>query len=158
MIVRQCVRALLHSHDDRFLLMEVVDPGTDRAFWITPGGGKNAGETDRDALRRELYEETGFDGADIDCQVIWTRDFTLSWAGAWCRSIETYYWLRCEPFDARPTMLEQQVEAASFSRLEWWSLDDIAASNDVFTPLNLAAMINRLLEEGPPPAPIVLGR
>ncbi|MFI5045647.1 MAG: NUDIX domain-containing protein [Acidimicrobiia bacterium] len=45
MLVRRAVRALLVDPDGAVLLMQLTDPSTDRAVWITPGGGLDDGET-----------------------------------------------------------------------------------------------------------------
>lgn len=43
--------------DDRVLLIMHRDPQTGRTYWILPGGGKEAGETDEETVCREMREE-----------------------------------------------------------------------------------------------------
>lgn len=155
-IHRKCVRALVHSYDDRFLLVRITEPESKKTFWITPGGGKLEHEDDRTALARELLEETGFDG-NVDGPLLWTRDFTFDWSGITYSCFEQFYWVRCEMFDASPTELDSLVEAASFAGLEWWTLDEMRRSSEVFAPLDLVEHIERLMEVGVPPAPTRLG-
>src|SRR5262249_18040327 len=54
----RCVGAVVHDHSGRLLLMRrASEPG--RGLWSIPGGRVLPGETDVDAVRRELREETG---------------------------------------------------------------------------------------------------
>ena len=46
--------------DDRVLLLRAV-PSDGSPFWFPPGGGVEPGETELDAGRRELVEETGLE-------------------------------------------------------------------------------------------------
>ncbi len=72
MIVRPTARLVVLDTDGRVLLFKIEDPTvTDprdplgaaqpRTFWVTPGGGVEAGESLADALHRELAEEVGID-------------------------------------------------------------------------------------------------
>ena len=54
--VQRKVRALVLDPDDRVLLVRFEFPATGRK-WALPGGGLEPGETDHEALRRELHEE-----------------------------------------------------------------------------------------------------
>ena len=44
--------------DGRLLLVECTLPG-ERPFWVLPGGGREAGESDAEAVAREVREELG---------------------------------------------------------------------------------------------------
>ena len=61
---RPCV-ALVIDRDDRVLLVRFEHPVTGHAWWATPGGGIEPGETDEQALRRELREEAGLHEFEI---------------------------------------------------------------------------------------------
>jgi len=53
-----CVGGIAHSEDGRLLLIRRgTDPG--RGLWSLPGGRVEPGETDAEALVREMAEETG---------------------------------------------------------------------------------------------------
>ncbi len=57
---RVAVRVLLRDEQGAFLLFRDSDPGLPGvAWWMTPGGGIDAGETPVAAAVRELAEETG---------------------------------------------------------------------------------------------------
>ena len=43
---------------DNRLLVQCTVPG-ERAFWVLPGGGREAGESDAEAVAREVLEELG---------------------------------------------------------------------------------------------------
>jgi 8-oxo-dGTP diphosphatase len=44
--------------DDLLLLIRHLHHESGRTYWLFPGGGKEAGETEEDCLRREMQEET----------------------------------------------------------------------------------------------------
>lgn len=53
-----CVGAVVHDDEGRLLLVRRGrSPGA--GLWSVPGGRVNAGESDADAIRREVLEETG---------------------------------------------------------------------------------------------------
>ncbi len=68
-INREIVSALIFSSDGK-LLMGMKDPksgGVYAGCWHIPGGGVDDGETQLQALRREMLEEVGIDSND--CKV-----------------------------------------------------------------------------------------
>lgn len=46
--------------DGALLLVECTMPG-EPPFWVLPGGGREVGETDQEAVAREIREELGVD-------------------------------------------------------------------------------------------------
>jgi 8-oxo-dGTP pyrophosphatase MutT (NUDIX family) len=53
-----CVRALLLDENDNLVVFRRDVPGRG-VYWSAPGGKVDPGETDEEALRRELFEELG---------------------------------------------------------------------------------------------------
>ena len=44
--------------NDHVLLLKVVDYASGDAFWLFPGGGREADETEEACVQREIFEET----------------------------------------------------------------------------------------------------
>ena len=81
--VRPTARAVVIDPEGRVLLFRVLDPrGGDRIYWITPGGGVQGAETFEEAVRREIWEETGFKDFELG-PCVWERTRTSPWATHW---------------------------------------------------------------------------
>jgi TDG/mug DNA glycosylase family protein len=61
--IRDAVRAAVVAPDGRTLMLHYADEYDE--WWIPPGGGIDPGESDEQALRRELREELGFEDFEI---------------------------------------------------------------------------------------------
>lgn len=44
--------------NDHVLLLKASDRESDQTFWVIPGGGREANETEEACVQREVYEET----------------------------------------------------------------------------------------------------
>jgi 8-oxo-dGTP pyrophosphatase MutT (NUDIX family) len=150
--LRVAARAVVLGPDDRILLVFFRNPYTGATWWATPGGAVDPGETHEEGLRRELREEAGIDAAAGP--FVWTRVSEYEWGARFIRQVEQYYLIRVGSFDLNP---ELDLAAEDVHDLRWWSLDEIAASDEVFAPRRLAELVRDLLEHGPPAKPIDAG-
>ena len=150
--VRRAVRVVMIDPDDRFLLMRFVEGGD--TWWGTIGGGVESGETDLDAVRREVREETGLAEPQIG-PCIWLRDHTFPFRGGWLRQVERIYVARTPAFDA--VCADPETEGGCFGGLRWWTVPELDTTTDAISPTRLAELARGLLRDGPPPEPVDVG-
>lgn len=113
------------------------------AFWATPGGGCDPGETYEDAACRELFEETGLVVEDPGPQVARVRvGFRLP-DGRMADVDQRFFMLRVETLDVSSagwTAEERGVLVAH----RWWSVDEIRASSETIWPAELVDILTSL--------------
>ena len=75
---RVSLKAVIRNEAGEILVNKEYDSDS----WSLPGGGWDHGETEHEALARELYEEVGFQG-DFKAQQFKTQVFWLESKQAW---------------------------------------------------------------------------
>lgn len=155
-IDRHAARVLVLDPDDRLLLFRYEEPGADRSFWITPGGGLEPNETHEDAALRELREETGLTTVSLG-PCVWTRSHTFPWLGKTYRQHERFYLLRvAEPALAFTGLTEEEKVVLQEHR--WWSAAQIqAAESETFAPSRLGQALASLIQQPLPSEPVDVG-
>jgi 8-oxo-dGTP pyrophosphatase MutT (NUDIX family) len=151
-IERDAVRAILITPAGHVLLMRIRPPGEAACFWITPGGGIEAGETLESALRRELNEELGLDPFELG-PLVWLRQHTFPWDGRRIRQSERYYVVHVEPFEPR---MSDAIEARILQEFRWWHASELALADEPLVPLSLATIVGDYLTHCAPRGPLEL--
>lgn len=140
---RRAVRVLLLDEDDRVLLIEDSDLGLDPVahWWNTPGGGVDPGETDAEAVVRELHEETGLrvTEADLDGPLL-ERRVLHGWSDKVVDQDETFWAVRVPAFEV-DTSGHTEEERMTVVGLTWWDLDALEATGDLVWPVDLRALV-----------------
>jgi ADP-ribose pyrophosphatase YjhB (NUDIX family) len=154
--MRLATRALVLDEAEQILLVRFGDG--DAAVWTTPGGGIEAGESDEEAIRRELLEETGLEFFELGPHV-WTRTAHVPLhGGRWDGEIERVYLVRVRGFDALPRLGWDGLGAEGVTAIRWWSLTELeAAETTIFAPRRLPVLVRDLLLNGPPSEPVDTG-
>ncbi len=153
--LRRAARAVLLDPDDRLLLVRFEFPA--HVVWATPGGGLDRDETHEQALVRELGEEVGLVAPTLG-PVLWERTHVIPFfGGRWDGQVERYFLVRTGRFEPAPRLSWEQLRREYVTAIRWWTLDELRASQETFAPRRLAQLVDQLLRDGPPPAPLDTG-
>lgn len=153
--LRLATRALVLDESDRVLLVRMGEG--DRALWVTPGGGIEVDESDEEAIRRELAEETGLEEYELGPH-IWTRTAHVPLGGGrWDGEIERVYLVRAPAFEPAPHFGPDELLAEGVTEIRWWTLGELEATEAPCAPRRLPLLLRQLILHGPPAEPIDVG-
>ena len=140
---RRSAKALLLDSQHRLLLLHLHDPVEAELgrWWELPGGGIEPGESMEQAVVREVAEETGFvlDPAAVS-SARWHRRVTFRWLGQRRWQEETVHVARLAPGALAGVVRRTDDECAGVLGQRWWSLQEVAASEEAFYPRRLAEL------------------
>ena len=148
-IPREATRAVFLTPEGEILLMEIENPVSGARFWITPGGGREDGESVEEGLRREVLEETGLQDVVIG-PLIWRREDQYTWRGKRYHQTDVFYLIEMNRFEPVMDLDVAPGEGSVFQGYRWWMVDEIRASSAIFTPRRLAVYLPDLIEKGSP--------
>jgi 8-oxo-dGTP pyrophosphatase MutT (NUDIX family) len=143
---------LLDGGGHVLLIHERIHGGT---HWLTPGGGREPGESLQQAAVREVYEETGIRvRLDPALDPVHTYRRAWQWDGVTYDQTD-HFFLAQVP--SRPDLQPAALTAMEHQTLlghRWWSTSELRAANDTFEPAELADILERLAPPGrlTPPA------
>lgn len=157
--LRPSARGLLVDPDGRVLLAEFELPHLH--LWAVPGGGIEPGESSRQALRRELLEEVGFEVVG-EPPLVWRRRVVVdAVVEGYDGVIEDHYLIRCEAFEPRGALSDEELAAEHVVSFRWWSSAEIRDATETkagyFSPRYLGVLLDELLSDGLPDSVIELG-
>ncbi len=145
-VERQAVRGVVVDAKQRVLLVRFEHPVSGDSWWATTGGGVDAGESDEQALRRELREEAGLE-LDEPGPVVHTREHTFPWDRIIIRQHERFYAIRVEAHEAAPTI---DLGPEGVTELRWWTLAELERTRETVVPRELAQIVRTAVAEDRP--------
>jgi 8-oxo-dGTP pyrophosphatase MutT (NUDIX family) len=143
MRARPSSRLLVLDGEHRLLLFRFEHkrgPLAGQAFWATPGGGVDPGESFEEAACREMLEETGVRIDDPGPQVARREASFQLPTGEMVAADERFFLILIQDLEVSAknwTELEHDVMSAH----RWWSHADLKSTTDRIWPEDLVQML-----------------
>lgn len=149
---RRAVRVIVVGPDNRVLLFEDSDPGIEGlTWWVTPGGGMDPGETERQTAVREVAEETGYALTEEDLVgPLATRYAVHGYSDQVLEQHESFYLARVDLFEI-DISAHTEEEQITLQGHRWWTRAEIEAGEAWIWPAQLLQLWDRAADPGLPP-------
>jgi len=141
---RVAVRAVVLTPAREVLLFRARPVHDLGEYWFTPGGGLEAGETNEQALRRELREELGLDDFELG-PLLGQHRFVSERPDLRTEHFQHIYLVERARFDP---YMNDAVEVHAITAMRWWSLAELLETRELVYPVGLVHRILRYLEHG----------
>lgn len=151
---RAAARVVLLDEHGRVYLLEAADERG--RWWFTPGGGREAGESDIDCARRELAEETGYRvDASALAGPIFEEVMEPSPGRVEVRQRQVFFAARVAAGAAGDERGWTEIETRVIKGARWWTIEELEQTRDAVYPVQLAELARvalTILRPAPPAA------
>jgi 8-oxo-dGTP pyrophosphatase MutT (NUDIX family) len=155
---RRSARVLLVDGRHRLLLFRFQTPAHWAVphFWATPGGGVQDGESLPAAAARELREEIGLHVAEDRLgPVVACSSGPAEFGDRILDATDSFFFLRIGTHTI-DTSGQEDGERAYMSGYRWWTLPELAATDELVFPINLTDLLPGLIAGELPAEPVRL--
>jgi 8-oxo-dGTP pyrophosphatase MutT (NUDIX family) len=145
-IPRRAARVLLIDADGRVLMFHGFDPAHPaETYWFTAGGGMDDSESPGDAAVRELREETGL-AVSVEAlgEPVWRQCTDYPFDGRWYRQEQVFFVVRVKGWQVSMAGFDAD-ERRSIDTHRWWSVEELARTEEVFYPVELPTLLGEIL-------------
>lgn len=153
---RPAVRVVILDDRNRTLLCQFGDDTTGRTWWVPPGGGKEPGESDLDAARRELDEELDRRDLVIGPSIGTRMGGTVRIAGRRFVQEERFYLCRSDRFDV-PQDVIARSRPEGIRDIRWWTSAQLRDRRINVGPRRLPDLVDDIAAGRVPPPETDLG-
>lgn len=137
---RRTVRVLLVDEESRVLLLWDSDPGNGLRWWSTPGGGIETGESEVDAVVREITEETGLAlPREAVLGPLARRHVTHGYSDVVVEQDEVFFAARVAGFEVDVSGHSEE-ERLTLLGHRWWTARELRATEEVVWPEDLPVL------------------
>lgn len=140
------VRVVLLSPNNRVLLIKYRNSGPSgepRPCWILAGGGRESGETIKQAAAREIAEETGMNDVRLG-PVVWYGEDDQR-GRDWNVVFREHFIVAFAPTEEIDQSGWTDHERRQILETRWWTVEELRTSTDVIYPPGLADYLSPLL-------------
>ncbi len=144
--LRRAVRALVVRADDAVLLVH-FHFASGAQVWALPGGGIERGETDEEAIRRELAEEVGVHRFQLG-PVVWTRTHVFELSPEFDGQHERVFLVRIDEPPGEPGLTVDELRSESVTGSRWWTEGELRHRPSCSLPVGYPSWLSRCAPEG----------
>ena len=110
-------------------------------FWVLPGGSVEKHETFQEALKREIYEETGISNIIVKNCVLSRIEHGELRNSEQNFYYERYYLVETEEVKISTINLTNE-ESEVIKEYKWWSINELKQTKDIVFPLSLKSYVD----------------
>lgn len=137
-VVRRAARLLVIDAGGCVLLVQYQDERG--AWWATPGGGLEDGETFEQAAVREAMEELAL--PVVVAAPLWERTVEFTSMGRSIRQTERFFLVRCARDDiALGENVREAHHHEGIAATRWWSPDELGTTSERVFPEDLGDLL-----------------
>lgn len=139
---RSAARVIIIDDREQILLFCDTDPGyPDLRWWVTPGGGIDPGETERQAAVREMAEETGHRVTEADLYgPVARRRVQHGYSDQVLDQTEAFFVTRVAGFAVDISDFTEDEKITMINH-RWWSWNELATTDAWIWPEQLLRLV-----------------